>query len=208
MSEAQRRKDGKSPAIVWFRDDLRVADHPALSAAVKSGQPVICLYILEDKTPGVRHLGGAAKWWLAGSLRTLAEALAKRGAALVLRHGAANTVIADVVRETGAGAVFWNRRIDGANADHAIAQALTKHGVAVETSQAALLHEPPLPGKSGKPLQVFTPFWRTLQEMGTPRTPLPAPKTIDGVKGIASDTLESWQLEPTKPDWAGGMREP
>ena len=207
MSEAQRRKDGKSPAIVWFRDDLRVADHPALSAAVKSGQPVICLYILEDKTPGVRHLGGAAKWWLAGSLRTLAEALAKRGAALVLRRGAAKTVIADVVRETGDGAVFWNRRIDGANADHAIAQALTKHGVAVETFQAALLHEPPLPGKSGKPLQVFTPFWRTLQEMGTPRTPLPAPKTIDGVKGIASDTLESWQLEPTKPDWAGGMRE-
>jgi deoxyribodipyrimidine photo-lyase len=195
------------PVLVWFRDDLRVADHPALSAAVKSGSTVVCLYVLEENTPGVRPLGAAAKWWLAGSLRALSEALAARGGELVLRRGTTKTVIPAVVRETGAGAVFWNRRIEGAKADDAIASELTKQNIDVQTFQAALLHEPPLIGKSGTPLQVFTPFWRTLQETVSPRTPLPAPKTVNGVKGVASDRLESWQLEPTRPDWAGGMRD-
>ena len=207
MPDAKNGQNNQGPVIVWFRDDLRLADHPALSAAVKSGQPVVCLYVFDEKTPGVRPLGGAAKWWLAGSLRALADAIAKRGGTLVLRRGVAQSVIADVAGETSAGAVYWNRRSDsGAKADGAIEQLLTKQGVAVRTFQAALLHEPPLLGKSGKPLQVFTPFWRTLQETGMPRAPLPAPKRIDGVNGVASDKLESWNLEPAKPDWAGGMR--
>jgi len=207
VSDPKNGKDNQSPVIVWFRDDLRLADHPALSAAVKFGQPVVCLYIFDEKTPGIRPLGGAAKWWLAGSLRALTEAIAKRGGTLILRRGAAKSVIAGVVRETGAGTVYWNRRTGGgAKADEAIEHTLTKQGVAVRTFQAALLHEPPLLGKSGKPLQVFTPFWRTLQEMGAPRAPLPAPKTIDSVSGVASDKLESWNLEPAKPDWASGMR--
>ncbi len=206
MPDASREKNRKRPVLVWFRDDLRLADHPALSEAVKSGQPVICLYILDEKTPGIRPLGGAAKWWLAGSLRVLSDAIEKRGATLVLRHGAAKSVIADVVRETGAGAIYWNRRYDGgAKADAAMEQSLVKQGIAVRTFQAAQLHEPPLLGKSGKPLQVFTPFWRALQETGTPRAPLAAPKKIDGFSGVASDKLESWHLEPIKPNWASGM---
>ena len=62
MTDQKSGKDGKKPVIVWFRDDLRLADHPALSAAVKSGQPVVCLYLLDEKTPGIRPLGGAVKW--------------------------------------------------------------------------------------------------------------------------------------------------
>ncbi|MEW6449675.1 MAG: deoxyribodipyrimidine photo-lyase [Pseudomonadota bacterium] len=206
MPDASREKNHKRPALVWFRDDLRLADHPALSEAVKSGQPVICLYILDETTPGIRPLGGAAKWWLAGSLRALSDAIEKRGATLTLRHGAAKSVIADVVRETGAGAIYWNRRYDGgAKADTAVEESLVKQGIAVRTFQAALLHEPPLLGKSGKPLQVFTPFWRALQETGTPRAPLAAPKKIAGFRGVTSDKLESWHLEPIKPNWASGM---
>ena len=207
MSDSKTRKTENRPVIVWFRDDLRLADHPALAAAVKSGQAVVCLYVLDEKTPGIRALGGAAKWWLAGSLRALDESIAKRGGTLTLRRGAGASVVEDVVRATGASTVYWNLRYDhGAQADAQIEQKLTSQGIAVRTFQAALLHEPPLLGKSGKPLQVFTPFWRTLQEMGTPRAPLPAPKRIDGVSGIRSDTLESWALEPKGPDWASGMR--
>lgn len=207
MSDTFREKDGKRPTLVWFRDDLRLADHPALSAAVKSGRPVVCLYILDEKTPGIRPLGGAAKWWLAGSLRALTDALEKRDATLALRRGAAKSVIADVVRETGAGAVYWNRRYDGgAKADTAMEESLGKQGIAAHTFPATLLHEPPLLGKSGKPLQVFTPFWRALQEAGTPRAPLAAPQKIDGFRGVASDKLESWHLEPIEPDWTSGMR--
>ena len=67
---------GKSafPCIVWFRDDLRLSDHPALHAASKCGAPVICLYVFDEasdvrRTPNARPLGGAARWWLARSLR-------------------------------------------------------------------------------------------------------------------------------------------
>ena len=62
------------PCIVWFRDDLRLADHPALHAASKTGTPVVCLYVLDEKSrvlkpPEARPLGGAARWWLAQSLQ-------------------------------------------------------------------------------------------------------------------------------------------
>jgi len=67
------------PIIVWFRDDLRLSDHPALHEAAVSGAPVIGPYVLDEqsralKPPAARPLGGAARWWLAQSLRALALA--------------------------------------------------------------------------------------------------------------------------------------
>src|SRR6187402_688655 len=101
-----------SPHIVWFRDDLRLSDHPALHAAASSGAPVICLYVFDEHStalqPNARPVGGAARWWLAQSLRALGESLKARGGTLVLRRGAAADAIAAVARETGAGHVHWN----------------------------------------------------------------------------------------------------
>lgn len=94
------------PVIVWFRDDLRVSDHPALHAAAKTGSPVICLYVLDD-TAG-RPSGAAARWWLAQSLRALGAEIAARGGSLVLRKGPAAKVVAELARESGACAVHWN----------------------------------------------------------------------------------------------------
>jgi deoxyribodipyrimidine photo-lyase len=54
--------------ILWFRNDLRLADHAALAAAIRSGAPVIPLYILDDDLPGKWALGRASRWWLAKSL--------------------------------------------------------------------------------------------------------------------------------------------
>ncbi len=105
------------PSIVWFRDDLRLADNPALRAAIDRGEPVIGLYVLDEESPGIRPLGGAAKWWLHGSLVSLGERLAERGSTLVMRRGPAASVVADVVKEASAGAVFWNRRYGGAERD-------------------------------------------------------------------------------------------
>jgi deoxyribodipyrimidine photo-lyase len=78
-----------SPCIVWFRDDLRLSDHPALHAASRTGAPVICLYVLDEQSdalraPNARPLGGAARWWLAQSLRAHQKSLSI-GASLVLR---------------------------------------------------------------------------------------------------------------------------
>lgn len=203
------------PCIVWFRDDLRLADHPALHAAAKAGAPVICLYVFDEqsralKPPEARPLGGAARWWLAQSLRALQASLAARGGALVLRKGPAAEVIADLAQQTGAGSACWN---DIAQAPHlAVADQVTKAlgeiGVRTESFPGDLLAEPQaIRNKENRGLRVFTPFWRRVQSLGGPPQPLSAPKKLNGVADIASDSLESWKLEPSKPDWAGGLRE-
>lgn len=203
------------PCIVWFRDGLRLSDHPALHAAAKTGAPVVCLYVLDEESPALkapeaRPLGGAARWWLAQSLRALDESLVGIGAALVLRKGPAADVIARLGREVDAGNVFWN---EIAQAPHVTVAAQVKKdldgiGIGSETFPGDLLAAPSsIRNKENRGLRVFTPFWRRVQSSGDPPKPLPAPKHLDGVPDIASDKLENWKLEPSKPDWAGGLRD-
>jgi deoxyribodipyrimidine photo-lyase len=204
--------DTRSPVIVWFRDDLRLSDHPALHAASKTGAPVICLYLLDEAShaPHARALGGAARWWLAQSLRALQASLQSAGTMLILRRGVTAAVIAGLARETKAGAVFWNdiaqvprRRI----ADE-VATELEAIGVATRSFPGDLLAAPSaIRTKEGRGLRVFTPFWRRVQSLGDPPAPLQAPASLLPVHGIASEPLESFQLEPQHPDWAGGLRE-
>jgi deoxyribodipyrimidine photo-lyase len=200
-----------STSIVWFRDDLRLADNPALTAAVERGGPVLPLYVLDDESPGIRPPGGAARWWLNESLRNLAEALAERGTPLILRHGPAGDVIRDLLRESGAGAVFWNRRYGQAarDVDAAIKTAGTADGIEVHSFGAALLFEPwTVTTSSGDPFQVFTPFWRHCLQLGEPRAPLPVPPLAPAHPSpIATDRLDDLDLLPRHPDWAGGLRD-
>jgi deoxyribodipyrimidine photo-lyase len=197
------------PGIVWFRDDLRLSDHPALHAAGSTGAPVICLYVLDERS-GMRPLGGASRWWLAQSLRALQRSLAGIGGTLVLRRGCPAKVIADLARASGAATVYWN---DVAQAPHRVVagevcEALRQFGVASEIHPGDLLVAPAdLRSKEGRGLRVFTPFWRRLQARGEPARPLPAPKLLDSATHIAGEPLESWRLEPTTPDWAGGLRD-
>ncbi len=199
------------PSIVWFRDDLRLADNPALRAAIDRGEPILGLYVLDEESDGIRPLGGAAKWWLHGSLESLGERLRERGSTLLLRRGAAASVVADLAREASAGAVFWNRRYGGAEreVDAALKTALRDDGLTVASFGASLLFEPwTVQTGAGTPYSVFTPFWRACQSMPTPRAPLPEPREIPGPRSTpASDDLDDWELLPTAPDWAGGLRE-
>jgi deoxyribodipyrimidine photo-lyase len=99
----------EAPVIVWFRQDLRISDNPALAAAVATGAPIVPVYVLDEESAGARAIGGAARWWLHNSLAKLAEGLSERGLPLVLRRGAAAHVIETLASEAGARAVFWNR---------------------------------------------------------------------------------------------------
>jgi deoxyribodipyrimidine photo-lyase len=190
-----------APVIVWFRDDLRIADHPALAAAARAGAPLLCLYVLDEED--ARPLGGASRWWLAGSLRAHDHDLQKKGNRLVLRRGAAMRIVPALAAEIGARAVHWNRRHDaqGIAVDHSVAAALKKSSIAVEAHHANLLVEP-----GDKPPKVFTPFWRRLCAGEAPRPPLPAPARVPAAPELTSERLDDWRLEPTKPDWAGGLR--
>ncbi|HLG82850.1 MAG TPA: deoxyribodipyrimidine photo-lyase [Bradyrhizobium sp.] len=197
-----------APIIVWFRDDLRLSDHPALDAAAKSGAPMICAYVL-DESPRLRPLGGAARWWLAQSLRALENGLRAVGGTLVLRRGAASKVIVDVAREAGAQAVFWNEIAQAPQLaiERELATALSAIGVAARAFPGDLLARPELiRSKDGRGVRVFTPFWKRVLALGDPPSPLPAPGTLRPAAPLASEPLGQFGLEPTKPDWAAGLR--
>lgn len=200
-----------SPSLVWFRDDLRLADNPALRAAIDRGEPVLALYVLDEESPGVRPLGGAARWWLHHSLASLGERLRERGGALVLRRGAAARVVRELVSEVDAGAVFWNRRYGGAEReiDASLKTSLRADGIETVSFAGSLLHEPwTVTTGSGTHYSVYTPFWRACLALPAPRAPFPEPRSIPGVGDApASDDLDDWGLLPTRPDWAGGLRE-
>ncbi|HEV7283837.1 MAG TPA: deoxyribodipyrimidine photo-lyase, partial [Kaistia sp.] len=91
--------DNLKPTLVWLRDDLRLADNPALTAGAKIAAPLVVLYILDEMSEGIRPLGGASKWWLHGSLDALGKALAEQGQTLVLRHGPAQEVLLGLAAE-------------------------------------------------------------------------------------------------------------
>jgi|LNFM01.2.fsa_nt_gb deoxyribodipyrimidine photo-lyase len=199
-----------SPVIVWFRQDLRLADNPALDAALRSGAPVIPVYIHDEQAPAEWRMGGATLWWLHDSLAALADDLAKRGSRLILRHGPAGPVFDKLIAETGAGTVLWNRLYEpwAIARDTAIKGQIAARGLTAESFNAALLFEPwTVKTGSGGPYKVFTPFWKACLAKGAPPLPLKAPKTLAAPKTWpASDALASWALRPTKPDWAGGLR--
>lgn len=195
-------------ALVWLRDDLRLADNPALTAAAEGGQPVAVLYCLDEISPGLRPLGGAARWWLAGALARLSEALAKRGVPLILKRGPAGAVVADVAAALNAQAVHWNRRYDAAGkaVDAELKAGLRARGLTVASHHANLLFEPwDVRTGQGGSYRVFTPFWRFCRGLATPRRPLPIPELIGATATLPSDRLDDWGLKPTKPDWSGGL---
>jgi deoxyribodipyrimidine photo-lyase len=195
------------PIIVWFRDDLRLSDHPALDAAAKAGAPMICLYVL-DETAG-RPPGGAARWWRAQSLRSLGKALAARGGSLLLRKGPAAKVIPELARQSQAGAVYWNAIAQAPHqaVEKQLEAALARVGIASQSFPGDLLVSPnAIRNKDGRGLRVFTPFWRRVLALGDPPKPLPAPKALRRGPDLESDALESYRLEPARPDWADGLR--
>ena len=152
-----------APVVVWFRDDLRIADNPALCAAADQRAPVIALYVLDEESSGIRSLGGAAKWWLHHSLSALQADLADHGIPLVLRHGAAPAEVVDIVGQVGAGAVVWNRRYGGPerSVDTEVKASLSAAGIEVESFAASLLFEPwMIRTRNGDPYSVFAPFWK------------------------------------------------
>ena len=199
----------QKPVVVWFRDDLRLSDHPALAAACDTGAPVVCLFVLEDDTPGRRNTGGAARWWLARSLRSLDSGLRSLGNRLILRAGRAADVVPAVLAETGATRLVWNRRYDagGIAVDSAIKASLKDSGIVATSFPGNLLREPwEVKSAAGDPMRVFTPFWRAHQKLGSLRLPLRAPGGIPTPDApVDSDSLDDWGLEPRKPNWAAGF---
>ncbi|BDI61302.1 cryptochrome/photolyase family protein [Qipengyuania nanhaisediminis] len=193
------------PQIVWLRRDLRIADNPALYAAASQG-PVIAVYVLDDEAPGEHALGGASRWWLHQSLESLSKSFGARNSRIVLRRGDAVEELTAVARSAGAETVHANRHYEPwwQRAEDKLADALD-----LVLHDANYLFPPGyVTTGSGYPYKIYTPFSRALLAEMPPRDELPEPETLfSPVDWPASDRLEDWNLLPTKPDWAGGMRD-
>jgi len=197
----------KPASIVWFRNDLRLDDNPALRAAAERGT-VLPVFIWAPKEEGAWPPGGASSWWLHQSLRALQGSLKKRGLPLIFRLGPTQAQLMDLIQEIGADAVFWNRRYEPAAVarDRKIEGALKSAGIGGESFNSALLFEPwELKTKSGGPYQVFTPFWRACLEKPEPAAPRSAPHPIEAPsQEIPTLRLEDLGLE-SQLDWAKAL---
>lgn len=153
--------------LVWFRQDLRIADNPAFLAACKQGE-VIPVYLYAPHEADPWALGGASRWWLHEALLDLCKILKGKGISLCVRKGESSaSMLRDLIQETGAQAVYWNDGYEphAVRRDLRIQSELKSQGIDVQCFNGSLLANPStLLNKTGKPYRVFTPFWRTLQK--------------------------------------------
>ncbi|MFG1478129.1 deoxyribodipyrimidine photo-lyase [Xanthobacter sp. V4C-4] len=199
----------RPPALIWFRDDLRLSDNPALEAARASGRPLAALFVLDEEAPGLRALGGAARWWLAGALRALGARLAQHGLTLALRRGPATRVVPQAAAELGAALVVFNHRPGAAEAkvDEAVTARLRQEERQVERFWAHLLHAPgTVTAATGRLPRTFAAFHRAALRLPPPGPPLPPPGPLPAAAPLPGEALEAFGLEPEHPDWAGGLR--
>ena len=190
--------------LLWLRNDLRLADNPALAAAIEEGN-VLPVFVLDPAA----ETGGASRWWLHHSLAALEADFAARGGRLVLRRGDAAAIIPALAREIGAVAVHAGRAHEPwlREADRRVAAALQEAGIGFHRRRSALMFGPErITTRTGGVYGVYTPFSRACFDAFAPRPPIPAPARLAAAGDPGGDRLGDWGLLPVKPDWAGGLR--
>ncbi|MGB1539969.1 MAG: cryptochrome/photolyase family protein, partial [Rickettsiales bacterium] len=176
------KKTISTRAIHWFRQDLRLSDNPALTAAAQAGE-VYCIYILDDENAGHDAMGSASRWWLHHSLKALDESL---GGMLSVYCGDPKTIIPKLAKNLRCDGVYWNDCYEPwrIRRDQQLKAGLEEQGISVHCFNGALLWQPEAVLKAdGTPYQVFTPFYRnSCLNTKTPREPLPPPKRMSRLK--------------------------
>ena len=173
--------------IVWFRRDLRLHDHPALTAALAAGRRVIPLFIFDEILLGGRWPAANRVWFMHEAVRALGAALRERGGQLAIRVGVPEKALPEFAGECGADAVYVTRDYGpyARGRDRRVAAALAGVGVGFAAKRGLLVHEPEaILGGEGKVYTVFSPY-RRRWEAHPPRAILPAPETIATPSGVA-----------------------
>ncbi len=203
-------KSDNGTVIWWVRRDLRLADNPALDAALATGQKVLPVFIWAPGEEMPWAPGAASNWWLHHSLKKFSAILQDHHSALIVRKGPTLAALRSLVRETGATQVVWNRLYEPAiiARDKVIKESLRGDGLEVTSYAAHVLFEPwTIKTQQEKPYQVFTPFYRCCQTYGAPAKPLPAPRHLPRIgKAPWSVEIDELGLLPAL-DWADAMRD-
>ena len=192
--------------LVWFRRDLRLLDNPALYSACLDAAEVIPIYIHCPQEEAPWEPGAASNWWLHHSLTKLCEDLRQVRMGLTIRRGSTKRVLKQLVGETEAEAVYWNRLYEPAllERDRSIKKLLTAQDVFVKESNSALLSEPwETLNKTEQPYRVFTPYYKASRSKVQVGEHLyEVPKTENSkVRGLKSDNIEALKLLP-QINWA------
>ncbi len=195
-------------AIVWFRRDLRLADHPALDRARGAHAAVVPVFVWDPEAEGDWAPGAASRWWLHHSLIELDKALRKRGSQLVIARGDTASELLRIRNACGASAVYWNRAYEPAlvERDQRLKKALREKDLTAESCNGSLLFEPwEMLKDDGQPYLVFTPFWNRMQKRWETPAPCPAPRVLDAPRRWpASLAVDALGLLPGR-DWAEGF---
>src|SRR4051794_37777271 len=190
-----------STALVWFRRDLRVHDHPPLRAALDAHDRVIPVFVLDDRLLGGRHASGSRTQFMLESLQALRTALRERGGELVIVRGTPEQELPTLARAHGATAVHFASDASpfAMNRDKRVEEALREAGVESRRSAGNFVADIGKP----KPYSVFSPFWRAWKELprrdvhGAPRSvPVPAGLEAGEIPGLASLGLKNDVPQP------------
>jgi deoxyribodipyrimidine photo-lyase len=188
--------------IVWFRQDLRIADHPALAAVAERGV-VVPVFIWAPDEEGDWSPGGASRWWLHHSLVSLAGQFNDLGSRLIVCRGPSLKALKEIVAAVNADRVVWCRRYEPAAIarDRQIKASLIQAGIRAEDFNGSLLHEPwSVATKQGRPYQVFTPFWKACLAADVNREPAASPCRLHAPrKWPANVSIDDLELLPRIP---------
>lgn len=204
-------------SVLWFRRDLRLADHPALLAAHaaagedgegKGGSGVVPLFVVD---PALwEPAGPTRRAWLVRSLRALDASLGgtTRRPVLVVRHGDPAVVVPALAREVGATSVHVTADAGpyGRRRDDAVAAALADaDGRLVRTGTPYAVGPGTVTNGSGDPYKVFTPFFKAWARHGWPAPAASPPQDVEwhGAGRSASRGAPSTEPLPDEPDLEG-----
>lgn len=177
------------PAVIWFRRDLRVHDHPALTASLAHESGIVPLFVLDERLLRGRWPSPNRVWFMLESLRALAAELDRLGSRLHVRSGRPEDIVPAFVREVGATDLYLTRDHTpyGRRRDRAVAEALSAAGARLHARRGLTVHEPDeVLTTDGRPFVVFTPY-RRAWEARPRRDVLPAPRRVPLPSGHGLD---------------------
>jgi len=183
-------------AVHWFRNDLRLRDNAALSAAAEQANELLPVFVLDDRLLHGRRSGEPRTRFLLDCVARLARELEARGSRLVLRHGDPATEIAKLLHETRADLLTFGRAYAPAarRRDASVRAAASKASVRViETRDHVVFESRDVLSTQDRPFSVYTPYRRAWERAfdAHPQTPLRAPRLPPAPPAIASAALPS-----------------
>lgn len=188
-----------APVIAWFRNDLRLHDHPALHAAIERGSEVLPLFVFDSRLTDGSWASANRNAFLADCVEALGKELTKIGGNLVIRVGQPEVVVPTVAKEVGASEVFVTRDYSpfARTRDRRVSAALQTAGATLHARRGRLIVEPEeVLTATGKPFEIFSPFERRWNQAGRER-PIPAPASIRTLPGISSGRMPTFTATAT-----------